>query len=61
MKTRPCIVEQDARHNALAWLTGEIHVHFPAKNGGVMEVSATEPDPQDAAAIVNAVVAAVLE
>ena len=58
LKTRPCIVEQDARHNALAWLTGEIHVNFPAKNGGVMEVSATEPDPQDAAAIVNAVVAA---
>ncbi len=58
LKTRPCIVEQDARHNALAWLTGEIHVDFPAKNGGVMEVSATEPDPQDAAAIVNAVVAA---
>jgi capsular exopolysaccharide synthesis family protein len=56
LKSRACIQREDAKHNAIAWLTGEIHVDFPSKNAGVMQVSATEPDKEDAAAIVNAVV-----
>ena len=57
MKNRACIRREDEKHNAIAWLTGEIHVDFPGKNNaGIMQVSATEPDREDAAAIVNAVV-----
>ena len=37
---------------------GEIHVDAPAKNTGIIQVTATEPDKEDAAAIVNAVVGA---
>ena len=60
LKNRPCIAEQDAKHNAVAWLTEEIHADFQSKNAGIMRVSATELDPHDAAAIVNAVVNAYL-
>ena len=56
LKNRPCVLSEDAKHNTIAWLTGEIHVNFPAKNAGIMRVSASEPDREDAAAIVNAVV-----
>ncbi len=56
LKNRACIQREDDKHNAIAWLTGEIRVDFATKNAGIMEVSATEPDPKDAAAIVNAVV-----
>ncbi len=53
------VSDQDAKHNAIAWLTGEIQVQFPYKNAGLMAISATESGehaPEDAAAIVNAVV-----
>ena len=56
LKNRPCIIREDAKHNAIQWLTDEIHVEFPGKNAGIMKVSATEPNADDAAAIVNAVV-----
>ena len=53
--------QEDAKHNAIAWLTDEIHVDFPSKNAGIMKVIATEPDREDAAAIVNAVVDAYMD
>ncbi len=56
LKSRACTLREDARHNAIQWLTGEIHVDFDAKNVDNMKVSATEPDPEDAATIVNAVI-----
>jgi capsular exopolysaccharide synthesis family protein len=58
LKNRACILREDAKHNTIAWLTEEIRVDFPAKNAGIMQVSATEPDREDAAALVNAVVEA---
>ncbi|MGO9114476.1 MAG: polysaccharide biosynthesis tyrosine autokinase [Thermoguttaceae bacterium] len=60
LKKLECIQQEDDRHNAIAWLTNEIRVDFPEKNAGIMVVSATEPDPKDAATIVNAVVNAYL-
>ena len=59
LKNRACIRRQDEKHTAVEWLTDEVHVDFPGKNNaGVIQVSATEPDREDAAAIVNAVVSA---
>src|SRR5208282_718753 len=58
LKNRACIVREDAKHNAIRWLTEEIHAEFPFKNAGIMVVTATELDKEDAAAMVNAVVAA---
>ena len=58
LKTRPCIAREDARHNAIAWLTEAVSVGFPTKAAGVMLVSSTQPDKDDATAIVNAVVEA---
>jgi capsular exopolysaccharide synthesis family protein len=60
LKNRPCIVQQDAKHNAVAWLTDEVRAEFTTKNAGIMQVSAREPDKEDAAAIVNSVVDAYL-
>ena len=58
LKNRPCILEQDAKHNTIQWLMNEIHIEFPpnARNASTMKVTATETDREDAAAIVNAVV-----
>jgi len=56
LKNRACILREDAKHNTIAWLTDEIRVDFAAKNAGIMQVSATEPDKEDAQVIVNAVV-----
>ncbi|MEI8373570.1 MAG: AAA family ATPase [Planctomycetota bacterium] len=56
LKNRACILREDANRNTVAWLTDEIRVDFPAKNAGIMQVSAMEPDREDAAVIVNAVV-----
>ena len=56
LKNRACILREDATHNTIAWLSHEIRVEFPSKSAGVMEVTATEPDREDAAAMVNAVV-----
>ena len=56
LKNRPCILREDASHNTIAWLTSEVKAEFVSKNAGLMTVSATETDAQDAAAIVNAVV-----
>ncbi len=58
LKSRPCIAREDARQNAIAWLTDAISVNFPDKSSGLMVVSSTQPNKDDAAAIVNAVVEA---
>ena len=58
LKNRACIAREDAKHNAVAWLSDEIHVNCPSANAGIIQVSAAEPDREDAAAIVNAVVGA---
>jgi capsular exopolysaccharide synthesis family protein len=42
-------------------LTNEVRVDFATKNAGIMIVSATEPHPEDAAVIVNAVVNAYMK
>ncbi len=56
LKNRACILREDATHNTIQWLASEIRVDFPAKSAGLMQVSATEPDREDAAVIVNAIV-----
>ena len=70
LKGLQCIAQADERHDAIQWLIDAIHVEFPGKNGGVMLVSATEPQDKidsslppgkPAAAIVNAVVKAYME
>ena len=70
LKGLDCIKQADERHDAIQWLTDAIHVDFPAKNCGVIYVSATAPpdknDPslppgKPAAALVNAVVNAYME
>jgi capsular exopolysaccharide synthesis family protein len=60
LKNQPSVVREDARHNAVPWLTSLVQVNFE-KNSGVMYVSATLPDPNESATIVNAVVAAYME
>ena len=52
------IQREDRQHNALAWLTEELRVGFPGKNAEIMQVSMTDPNPQEAATLVNAVVQA---
>jgi len=54
----PSVRREDERHNALRWLVQRIRVGFPEKNGAVMAVSITAADPEEAAALVNAVVRA---
>ncbi len=61
LKNLPSLVREDAKHNSVAWLTDRIHVSFPEDKSGIMEVSATLPDPNDAATIVNAVVEAYMD
>jgi capsular exopolysaccharide synthesis family protein len=56
LKNRACILREDAKHNTVEWLTDEVRVDPALKNAGLMQVSTTQPDPEDAAAIVNAVV-----
>lgn len=61
LKNRPCIIREDLAHNAIPWVTEQIHVDFASKMAGIMQVSATLPDAQDAAALVNAVVEAYMK
>ncbi len=58
LKGRACVRREDDRHNAIQWLTNAIHVDRPNKSTGVIEVSVTQTDREDAAAMVNAVVGA---
>ncbi len=58
LKGRACVRREDDRHNAIQWLTNAISVDLPTKNTGIIKVSATETDKDDAAAMVNAVVGA---
>ena len=50
-----------ARHNALAWLASEVQVQPKQKGTGLIDVACTLPDPNEAAAVVNAVVNAYME
>jgi hypothetical protein len=56
VKNQPSIKREDAHHNAIAWLGKEIRVESPDRRTGVFTVSLTSSDPNEAAAIVNAVV-----
>jgi len=58
LRDRPCIKREDEKHDTIDWLTGEIQVCFPSKSASLMQVSATETNKEDAAAIVNAVIGA---
>ena len=58
LKNRSCIAREDVRHDSIAWLTEAVHVSSPSDSAGLMVVSSTQPDKNDAAAIVNAVVEA---
>jgi capsular exopolysaccharide synthesis family protein len=60
LKNLPSIVREDARHNTIPWLTSIVQV-TTEKNSGVMYVSATLPDPNEAATIVNTVVEAYMD
>jgi capsular exopolysaccharide synthesis family protein len=60
MKNLPSIVREDARHNTIQWLTNTVQVSTE-KNTGVMYVTATLPDREEAAAIVNAIVEAYMD
>ena len=57
LKNRACILREDAKHNTIAWLTDALRIDI-GKNSGIMQVSSTQPDRDDAAAIVNAVIEA---
>ena len=54
------IKREEARHHAVAWLEKAIRVKCPDKRTGVLTVSLTSRDPNEAAVLVNAVVAAYL-
>ena len=55
MKALPSVLREDARHNAVTWLTSILRVNLEKKTS-VITVSATLPDADEAATIVNAVV-----
>jgi len=70
LKDLQCLKEAEMNHDAIQWLTDTIHVEVPAKNNGVIYVSATVPadkyDPslplgKPAREIVNAVVNAYMK
>jgi hypothetical protein len=54
----PIVRQQDERHNAVAWLAANLRVTAPRRNTAVLEVSLSRPTPEEAAALVNAVVRA---
>ena len=58
VQKQPSIQREEDRHHAVAWLEKEIHVKCPDPQAGVLTVSLTSSDPQEAAVLVNAVVAA---
>ena len=60
VKYLPGVVREDGRHRVLAWLGKAICVGCPERTAGVVTVSFTDSDPQEAAALVNAVVNAYL-
>ncbi len=54
------IRREDARHQTISWLTSIVHVNLE-KNSGIITVSVTLPDAEEAATIVNAVVQAYMD
>ena len=55
---QPSIQREQARHRALKWLGNEIRVDCPDQRSGILTVSLTSSDPNEAAVLVNAVVSA---
>ena len=60
MKNLQSILREDARHKTIPWLTSVVQVNLE-KNSAIMKVTTSLPDPNEAATIVNAVVAAYME
>jgi len=58
LKSLPTVLHEDMRHNAVGWLTDAIHVRCPDERAGLLTVSITGNNPEEAAALVNAVVEA---
>ena len=58
VQKQPSIIREEARHHAVAWLGEEIRVKCPDEKTGVLTVSLTSSDADEAAVLVNAVVAA---
>ncbi len=58
VQKQPGIKREEARHRAVAWLGKEIRVKCPDTKSGVVNVSLTSSDPNEAAVLVNAVVKA---
>jgi hypothetical protein len=61
LKNLPSIVREDMKRNTVPWLISQIHVNMPKNKSGMMTVTTTQPDPNDAVTIVNAVVQAYIE
>jgi capsular exopolysaccharide synthesis family protein len=60
LKNLPSIVREDARHNTVQWMKQVVQATAD-KSSGLMTVSVTLPDANEAAAIVNTVVEAYME
>jgi polysaccharide biosynthesis transport protein len=60
LKNLATFQREDGKHNAVNWLKSTIQVEL-GKNSGIMDVSASLPDAQEAAVIVNTVVQAYMD
>jgi capsular exopolysaccharide synthesis family protein len=58
VKGLPIVRKQDEKHNAVTWLGGALRVGSQRRNTAVLQVSLKRPTPEEAAALVNAVVRA---
>ncbi|MGO9110891.1 MAG: hypothetical protein ACLP9L_16845 [Thermoguttaceae bacterium] len=58
VRKQPSVQREEERHHAVAWLEKQIRVKCPDQRSGVLTVSLTSSDPNEAAVLVNAVVAA---
>ena len=60
LKNLPSIVREDARHNTIPWMKSVIQASAE-KTSGLMDVTASLPDANEATVIVNAVVEAYID
>ena len=60
MRGLPSVLREDARHNTIPWLASIVRVNLEKKSG-IMTVSVTLPDANEAATTVNAVVHAYMD
>ncbi len=56
VKNLPGIIREEAHHRAIGWLGREIRVECPDQRTGIITVSLSSSDGEEAAALVNAVV-----